>query len=157
MSQDISFIKQTLKNCVSVDSPYDLLKDRIINYITLKNNQEYFFNGFMFEKMANNRVILMKNGKRTSVQLDYFDKDGIIYYQTRLFMEDEEKVPISKYEKIINNQQSIIEKTKQLLENIQNENKELSKENDKLRDENQKLFLQNKQYEEVIQNLLDQE
>ena len=42
MSQDISYIKNELKVCEEVDSPYDIKKGQHVKYITINPNDPFF-------------------------------------------------------------------------------------------------------------------
>jgi hypothetical protein len=117
MSQDLKYIKQCLESCEEIDSPYELTKNCDVQYITLKDHEEYFFEGGSYQKMGDNRIILKKNNQIINVPLEYLDKEGHVLYKTRLFMKKPELETSSEKElrKIIKSQQRIIEKlTEQL-------------------------------------------
>lgn len=121
MSQDISYIKNQLKNCEELDSPYDIKIGDKVKYITIKNGEEYFFDGGIYVKMGDNKIVLKVNSKYEYVPLIQQNKEGFIVYRTRLFVVNKEKTmdgggkkcsdkDANEYEKIIKTQQNIIEK-----------------------------------------------
>jgi hypothetical protein len=132
MSQDISFIKETLENYEEVDTPYDLIIGDHVKYITLKGDDEYFYMGGEYKGMGDNIIFLKDKGKSIRVPLVYVDKGGNILYKTRLYTksgcECTEKGK-KEYESIIQTQQRIIEimtekitKHSQIIMKLQEEN-----------------------------------
>ncbi|MBG01677.1 MAG: hypothetical protein CL470_05330 [Acidimicrobiaceae bacterium] len=113
MSQNISFIKKELKNCEEINSPYELILNNIVKYITIKNDEEFFYIA-TYLRMGDNKIFVKNDkGKIYPVQLIYYDKLGNHLYKTRLFIEDKNQScnqSQDENEKIIQNQQMIIEK-----------------------------------------------
>ena len=140
MSQDLTYIRNKLKTCEEVDSPFDIKIGQIVRYITLKNGEEYFFDGGEYVKMTDNKIVLKVNSKYEYVQLIHHNKNGYTVYRTRLFVEKNvdmngggssscSKKDAIEYEKIIKTQQDIIEKMNvqmkkqhQLILKLQNQN-----------------------------------
>lgn len=119
MSQDLSYIKSEIKNCEEVDSPYDIKIGQSVKYITIKNGDEYFFDGGTYVKMGDNNITLKVDSKEEKLQLVHYNKAGFIVYRARLFVEKSENMKggaiysnkdSKEYEKIIKTQQQIIEK-----------------------------------------------
>ena len=115
MSQDIKYIRQQLKSCEEVESPYDIKVGKNVKYITLENESEFFYEGGIYLKMGDNKIVLKNENKYIYVPLVFTKDNGYILYRTRLFVENEEEKECSgkkkeEYEKIIKNQQQIIEK-----------------------------------------------
>ena len=120
MSQDIKYIKEELKICEEVESPYDIKIGKHVKYITITDGDEYFHDGGKYLKMGDNKIILKDGSKLINVPLIYKDKGGYEIYRTRLFVVDESKMKgggtqcstkyAEEYEKIIHTQQQIIEK-----------------------------------------------
>lgn len=120
MSQDISYIKKELKVCEEVDSIYDLKIGQHVKYITVKEGDEFFYEGGKYVKMGDNKIILKVGSKYEYIPLIHHNKEGYTVYRTRLFLVDPEKViqggggnnttSSEEYEKIIKTQQEIIEK-----------------------------------------------
>ena len=115
MSQDIKNIREQLKSCEEVDSPYDIRIGQHVKYITLEDGSEFFYEGGIYTKMGNNNILLKNGSKNTYVKLNFYKDNGYILYRTRLFVENEEEKGCEgkkkeEYEKIIHAQQRIIEK-----------------------------------------------
>jgi len=120
MSQDISYIKQELKGCEEVDSPYDITIGQFVKYITLTDGDEYFHGGGIYTRMGDNKIFLKNGSTLMNVPLIYQDKGGFTVYRTRLFVVDDKQMDgggkkcsekdAEEYEKIIQTQQKIIEK-----------------------------------------------
>ena len=116
MSQDIPYIKKQLLNYEEVDSPFDIKKGDSVKYITLQEEDEYFYDGGIYERMSDNKIVLTNNNKKIYVPLVYQDNHGNEIYKTRLFIQTNDKESIcdtktaNEYEKIIQTQQMIIEK-----------------------------------------------
>ena len=115
MSQDISFIREELKNCEEVDTYNDLEIGNHVKYITinLKDNNEYFYTGGIYEQLGENMIYLRINGIKRPIPISIKQPDGNILYKTRLFvLTDKNECCKDKdeYEKIIHTQQRIIEK-----------------------------------------------
>ena len=140
MSQDLTYIRNKLKTCEEVDSPFDIKIGQIVRYITLKNGGEHFFDGGEYVKMTDNKIVLKVNSKYEYVQLIHHNKDGFTVHRSRLFVEKNidmngggssscSKKDAIEYEKIIKTQQDIIEKMNiqmkkqhQLILKLQNQN-----------------------------------
>ena len=121
MSQDLTYIRNQLKVCDEVDSPYDIKIGDKVKYITIKNGEEYFEGGGKYVKMGDNKIVLKVDSKYEYVPLIQQNKEGFIVYRTRLFVVNPEKSmngggkkcsdkDATEYEKIIQTQQDIIEK-----------------------------------------------
>ena len=117
--QDISEIKKELLFFEEIELPYQLNPNCSIKYITLKDNEEFFFTGGHFVKMGFDKMILKKDKKITSVPTVYKNPCGEILYRTRFFLLEEEKECLKDKKelvKIIKTQQDVIEKMTQKLE-----------------------------------------
>ena len=113
MSQDISYIKQQLKPYEEVDNPFDIHKGDKVKYITIQGEDEFFYNGGIYQRMGDNKIILIDHKKEIHVPLNYKNANGENIYKTRLFVQKRETCDIKslkEYEKIIQTQQNIIEK-----------------------------------------------
>tara|TARA_B100000745_G_C19792216_1_gene260190 strand:+ start:108 stop:476 length:369 start_codon:yes stop_codon:yes gene_type:complete len=120
--QDIQQIKKELKNCEEIDITYTLHPKCYLKYITIKDNNEYFYTGGYFFKYGFDKIILKKDKKIWSVPTVYKDKDGNILYTSRFFLKNDEIEECEKdkkeYEKIIQTQQHIIEKLTQRIKEL---------------------------------------
>ena len=112
--QDIKKIKKELIDFEEININYPLNKNCYIKYITLKDNNEFFYDGGYFEKYGFDKIILKKNKKFFSVPISYKDENGEIIYKSRLFLKTKnDNINFNQkteYEKIIKKQQEIIEK-----------------------------------------------
>ena len=80
MSQDITYIKQELKPCEEVDSPYDIKIGDKVKYITIQNGDEYFHDGGTYSKMGDNKIFL-KDGSRTIIVPLIYQNEGRIFWR----------------------------------------------------------------------------
>ena len=117
--QDINEIKKELIGFEEIELPYQLNQNCYIKYITLENDQEFFFTGGYYLKMGLDKIILKKNNQIISVPTVYQNKCGEILYRTRVFISEKEKECLKdkkELEKIIQTQQDVIEKLIKKLE-----------------------------------------
>ena len=113
MSQNISYIRQQLKEYEEVDSPFEIQKGDSVKYITIQDEDEYFYDGGLYERMGDNKIVLMNDKKVIYIPLIYRNVNGEILYKTRLFVKTCNVCNTkssTEYEKIIQTQQNIIEK-----------------------------------------------
>lgn len=111
---DINIIRQSLKGCEEVSLPYKFSKGLRIKYITVKGEDEAFYDGGVFDGMGNH-VIFIKNGStRARVPTCIRNDDGEIIYRSRFFIDpindtscEEKKIEL---EKTVLSQQKVIEK-----------------------------------------------
>jgi len=130
--QDIKQIKKELSGFEEIELPYLLKKDQsYIKFITLKNDEEFFFDGGYFQKMGCDKMFLKKDKEYKTIPTVYKKPCGEILYRTRFFLLEKEKECLRdkrELEKIINTQQDIIEKlTTKLKESIELLNDEREK------------------------------
>ena len=112
MSQDISFIKKKLKGYQEISDVFDIDYHTHIQYISLKNGSEYFYEGGIYNGMGENYVTLKQKNRQWTVPISIKDKEGKQIYKTRFFQKinnDETNTSDIPYEEIIQNQQNIIE------------------------------------------------
>ena len=112
MSQDLTYIKNVLKNCEEVESSFDIKRGDLVRYITIHSGSEFFYDGGTYVKMSDNLVCLKENDVDKKVPICIMNSGGDILYKTRFFVECDEKCKgksMKEYEKIIKNQQKIIE------------------------------------------------
>ena len=115
MSTDLNFIRQSLKNCEEVELPYKFTPDCWIKYITLKNDDEHFYEGGLFIRMGDHKVIINENGRQKAIPTCNRTDDGIIIYKSRFFIDPTKKPPCEKAKfdllKTVKAQQNVIKKT----------------------------------------------
>ena len=111
---DINIIRQALKGCEEITLPYKFSKGLRIKYITVKGEDEAFYDGGVFDGMGNH-VIFIKNGSsRARVPTCIRNDDGEVVYRSRFFIDPsndtscEEKK--TELEKTVLAQQKVIEK-----------------------------------------------
>ena len=113
--QDISIIKKELQGHLELEYPFEFPKDCHLKYITLKNNEEFFYQGGQFINMGFDKIILEHKKRTWSVPTVFRNKEGNILYKTRFFIKKdthkhEDKQSNEELQKIIKNQQMIIDK-----------------------------------------------
>ena len=114
MTQNLTSIKKELKNCVQIETVYELIPNQTVKYITLKGDEEYFYIG-KYVRMGDNKIFINNKGSIKPIKLVHKNKDGSILYRTRIFIEKINKCTLAneESEKVIKNQQMIIEKMNQ--------------------------------------------
>ena len=115
MITDIKIIKKELENFSQIEFPYDIKRNCHVKYLTLKDNQEYFYTGGKFIRFGNECLILENSNKTWSVPKYRKDKKGNILYSSKFFIQDNEEeitctTEIKELYSIIKTQQHIIDK-----------------------------------------------
>ena len=147
MSQDLKIIREELTNFVEIGLPYQFLRDCPIKYITLKNDEEFFYKGGGYIGLGNDTVVIGNSVRTWSVATCYRSKDGSIKYETRFFIptvgEGEGEIKSIKSKELIKLKETI-EYQQSIIEKVSNQLKEI---------EIQKYSLQenNSEYEELLQ------
>jgi len=121
MIKDISLIQKELKGYVEVELPFEFQYNTHIKYITLKDNDEAFFQGGKFKGLGNDCILLTNQYRNWSVPICNRLKDGSICYESRFFIQEEKLKKCTQenddLQKKIIFQQNIIQKlTNQLQE-----------------------------------------
>jgi len=118
--QDLSEIKKELLGFEEIELPHLLKKDKsYLKYITIINDEEFFFDGGYFQKMGNEKIFFKKGKQYKNIQTVYKKPCGEILYKTRFFLLEEGKECLKDKKelvKIIKTQQDVIEKMTQNLE-----------------------------------------
>ena len=141
MIKDVALIRKQLEGFSEVEMPYDFKKDCIIQYITKHVcddiESEYFSTGGKFIRRCNDILILEINGNNKIVSICKRDKRGSIVYQSRFFIEEDDKVHMNgggsprskqsdkKENDIIKYQQSIIDKLTEKIKDVELAKQEL--------------------------------
>ena len=82
MTTDLNVIKQELKDFHKLNLMiYNIMH---VKYLTIKDNQEYFYKGGKFE-FGNDCVVLCNGSNNWSVKKYLKDKDGNILYSSKFF------------------------------------------------------------------------
>ena len=158
MSTDMNIIRKSLHNCTEIIIPSPIAKGSIIKYITLKGDNERFYQGGRYKQLGNNKIIIEKSGKSWSVPIHLYHKDGSIKYTSRFFIENKNDTceeTTKPLELIIQSQQDVITKMSEKLKELELEKYYIS--NDK---ENYEKILQRHKYDlkdkdMMINNLTD--
>ena len=129
---DINIIRQALKGCEEVSLPYKFTKGLRIKYITVKGEDEAFYDGGVFDGMGNH-VIFIKNGTtRARVPTCIRNDDGEVVYRSRFFIDPnnntscEEKK--TELEKTVLAQQKVIERVSEQLKLLEESKANLQEE-----------------------------
>ena len=129
---DLNFIRQSLQGCEEITAPFKFPKKSWVKYITIKGEDEAFYEGGIFQKMGNQKVIL-KNGKSTMrVPTCIKTDDGEIMYRSRFFIDPTFKndceVKKDQLEKTVQAQQKVIERMAKQLKLLEESKQNLQEE-----------------------------
>jgi chromosome segregation ATPase len=144
MSQDLSFIRNELIDYIEVKLPYQFMKNCPIKYITLKNEEEYFYKGGEFITEGNDSLLITNKARSWHVPTCYRNKDGTIKYESRFFIPDKEEVSTLPNEKEIKKLLDTIDYQQSIIEKVTNQLKEIELHKHSLQENNS-------QYEELLQ------
>jgi len=133
MTQDINKIKLSLKNCEEVSLPYKFEPRTWIKYITVKGEDEVFYEGGIYAGMGDHKLFVINKGKRLTVPTYIRSDDGEIIYQSRFFIDtkktntcEDKHIEITKTVKA---QQAVIKKTSIQIKMLEERNQALQSEN----------------------------
>ena len=87
MTTDISRIRQSLKECEEVTRPYKFPYKCWIKYITIKGEDEAFYEGGQYVGMGDHKIFLINKGKRLCAPTCVRSDDGDILYKSRFFID----------------------------------------------------------------------
>lgn len=131
MTQDISKIREELKNCEEVDINYEFPYKCWIKYITIKGEDEAFYTGGEFIGKGDHKLFLVNKGKRLTVPTCVRDDDGETIYKSRFFIDSIKntcKEKTNELEKIIKAQQLIIKKNSEHIKLLETEKQRIQSE-----------------------------
>ena len=115
MSNDLNKIRLSLKNCEEVTLPYKFPYKCWIKYITIKGEDEAFYEGGEYLRMGDHKIFLLNNGQQICVPTMIRSDDGNILYRSRFFIDPHKKSKCeddkSELEKIVKQQQKVIIKS----------------------------------------------
>jgi hypothetical protein len=120
---DVDVIREKLKDYVEVEDVFDLKRNCYVKYITLKDDEEQFFEGGKYVKMGNNTIMLLKGIIRRNVPIVYKRKDGRIYYRTRFFMKETLEMNRKNFDELL----EIVESQQQVINKLLRKNKKYEK------------------------------
>ena len=158
MTTDISKIRLSLNKCEEVTLPYKFPQKCWIKYITIKGEDEAFYEGGQYTGMGDHKIFLVNKGKRLYAPTCVRSDDGEILYKSRFFIDpkktsecvsagDKENKELGK---VVSSQQNVIEKMSQQLKILEDKAHEIQVENYDLHGEI-------KDMETEIKGLLDKE
>ena len=119
---DLNVIRKSLKDCEEVTLPYKFTRNCWIKYITVKGEDEAFYEGGEFRGMGNH-VIFLNNGSFKIKVPTYIKSDeGEILYKSRFFIDTNKSSECAynsgkekELQKVISAQQNVIEKMSEQL------------------------------------------
>ena len=151
MTTDISKIRVSLKKCEEVTMPYKFTPQCWIKYITLKDDDEYFYEGGEFIRMGDHKLYIKENGRTKCIPSAIRTDDGEVIYRSRFFIDPHKKQTCEKdkelLQKTINSQQQIIKRSAEHIKIQENKLSEYQSDNYELRIELQE---KNKQIDELL-------
>lgn len=129
---DLNIIRQSLKDCEEITTPFKFPKKCWIKYITIKGEDEAFYEGGIFQRMGNQKIFL-KNGKSTmQVPTCIKSDEGEIIYRSRFFIDPSFKtdceVKKDQLEKTIQAQQKVVERMAKQLKLLEESKQKLQEE-----------------------------
>ena len=126
MTTDLSKIRQSLKHCEEVELPYPFLKKCWIKYITIKGEDEAFYEGGHYLGMGDHKIFLLNKGKRLTAPTCVRSDDGHILYKSRFFIDtqktDECQIKQGELDKVVKAQQKVIQKMSEQLKLVEDKN-----------------------------------
>ena len=132
MIKDITKIHRELQGFHEIELPYEFPPQIHIKYITLKDEEESFYIGGMYQSMGHNCLFLKHKSKTWKVPLYLYTKQGQIRYTTRLFIPDKtdphqgiQETDIAELQATVDYQQTIIERLTETLKDKEDLQKEL--------------------------------
>jgi len=158
MTTDISKIRVSLNNCEEVTLPYKFTRNCWIKYITIKGEDEAFYEGGEFLGMGDHKIFLRNKGKQLCAPTCVRSDDGEILYKSRFFIDsnrvedygDKDKKTKNELEKVVSAQQRVIQQASHQLKILEDKFHEIQIENFDLHGE-----LREK--DEIIKDLLNKE
>lgn len=123
MTTDLNVIKNELKGFSQIEFPYDIQYNTPVKYLTIKDNQEFFYKGGKFCRFGNDCVVLCNGSNNWSVKKYLKDKDGNILYSSKFFIPTKEEnyncsKEINELKSIIKTQQNIIDKLSEQIKKL---------------------------------------
>ena len=115
MSTDLSKIRLSLQNCEEVTLPYKFPPKCWIKYITIKGEDEAFYEGGEYIRMGDHKIFLQNKGKQLCAPTCVRSDEGDILYKSRFFIDptknNECLTEKKALEKVVKQQQKVIVKT----------------------------------------------
>ena len=126
MTTDISKIRQSLKDCEEVSLPYKFPQKCWIKYITIKGEDEAFYEGGEFLRMGHYKIFLRNKGQQLCAPTCIRSDDGEILYKSRFFIDPTKNNECTndkkELEKVVDQQQKVIQKMSEQLKLLEDKN-----------------------------------
>ena len=124
MTTDLSKIRLSLNNCEEVTLPYKFPPKCWIKYITIKGEDEAFYEGGEFLRMGDHKIFLKNKGKQLCAPTCVRSDDGELLYKSRFFI-DQTKSTCEEnkdgLEKVVKQQQKVIQKTAEQIKALEDQ------------------------------------
>jgi hypothetical protein len=137
MTTDINQIRISLKNCEEISLPYKFTPKCWIKYITLKNDDEYFYEGGEFIRMGDHKLFINEKGRSKCVPTCIRSDDGEIMYKSRFFIDTKKQPTCEKDKKYllntIDSQQMVIKQSSEQIKLLETRAQEYQSDNYNLR------------------------
>ena len=139
MSTDIEHIRNSLQQCEEVSLPYKFTPKCWIKYITLKNDDEHFYEGGEYIGMGDHKIIISEGGRYKHIPTCTRTDDGEVIYTSRFFI-DPRKLPACEKEKgdllkTIKAQQQVVKRSSEQIKLLEEKSNEYQTDNYELRTE----------------------
>ena len=92
MSTDLNYIRLSLKNCEEISLPYKFPKQCWVKYITIKGDDEAFYEGGIFNGLGNQKIFLKNGSSKMTIPTCIKSDDGEIIYRSRFFIDPHKKL-----------------------------------------------------------------
>ena len=129
MTTDISKIRQSLNNCEEVTLPYKFPQKCWIKYISVKGEDEAFYEGGQYLGMGDQKIFLMNKGKRLTAPTCIRSDNGEILYKSRFFIDPTKTTECSikkdQLDKVVKAQQKVIQKMSEQLKLVEDKNHQI--------------------------------
>lgn len=133
MTTDIQQIRVSLQGCEEVHLPYTFKPKTWIKYITVKGEDEAFYEGGEFLRYGHHKLILHNKGKQITVPTCIRSDEGEIMYRSRFFIdmnrEQECEKDKLKLQSVVQSQARIIEQSAKQLRILEERCQELETDN----------------------------
>jgi len=133
MTTDISKIRSSLQDCEEVSLPYKVPYKCWIKYITIKGEDEAFYEGGEFLGMGDHKVFLNNKGQRLSAPTCVRSDCGEVLYKSRFFIDTKKPSECEQkkdeLDKVVTAQQKVIQKMSQQLKILEDKNHDIQIEN----------------------------
>jgi len=125
MTTDISKIRESLQDCEEVSLPYKFPPKCWIKYITIKGEDEAFYEGGEFLRMGHHKIFLRNKGKSLCAPTCVRSDGGEILYKSRFFIDPTKQTQCQEdkkeLQKVVDQQQKVIVKTAEQIQLLENQ------------------------------------